>query len=344
MIVRKGLLFGVYVGEGAFDGKTARRIIRSWYAWMAGALVASLAVGIGTVLALPSPPLMILPVLVQLVAFLLLYLRAHFQARALAPSGPLPPAAATLGPAIATSTKLPLIALALGFLLGSYAVAYAWGHYADLPVRVPTHFGPSGKPDGWSPKSASAVMLLPFMSLFLGTALAGMAWLTGRAKRAIRLSDRGASLEAQLKFRSAVTRFLSGVAVLTAAMLAAMSVMTIDVGLGRRSGLSSGTLVLTIGLMAYAIGGTLYIAIRYGQGGARLERATSETPLTNGLADNRKWVLGLIYVNREDPSIFVERRFGFGYTVNLGNWKALLLLAIFLLVVLVIPLAASLLK
>src|SRR5450759_5705179 len=32
------------------------------------------------------------------------------------------------------------------------------------------------------------------------------------------------------------------------------------------------------------------------------------------LADNTHWVLGAFYVNRHDPSVFVEKRFGLGYT------------------------------
>jgi uncharacterized membrane protein len=94
--------------------------------------------------------------------------------------------------------------------------------------------------------------------------------------------------------------------------------------------------------VAYVIGGTLYIAIRYGQGGARLERGGPGTPLTDGLADNRKWVLGMFYVDRDDPSFFVERRFGFGYTLNFGNWKAVALLVAFLAIILGITITAVL--
>lgn len=67
----------------------------------------------------------------------------------------------------------------------------------------------------------------------------------------------------------------------------------------------------------------------YGQGGSRLERAAASAPLTNGLADNRHWVLGTFHVNREDPALLIEHRFGLGYTVNLGNWKAVALLLAF---------------
>ena len=31
------------------------------------------------------------------------------------------------------------------------------------------------------------------------------------------------------------------------------------------------------------------------------------------------WYAGLIYYNSEDPAVFVQKRVGFGYTINLGN-------------------------
>ncbi len=342
LIVRKGLLFGVYVGEKIFDGEEARRITRSWYVWMIGAIVASLLAGTGAALAFRNPVAVMAPIVIQLFAFVLLYLRAHLRAQRIAPVTAPPAAAAPLAPVATTGAALPVTALVTGAVLGLLAIGYAWMHYPDLPDTVPTHFGISGKPDAWRRKSFSTVMLLPLMSLVLGIALGGIAWLTSRAKRAIRLSDHGASLEAQLRFRSAITRFLSGIAILTTLMLAGMSVMSIQVGLGWRQGLSPQIIVMTLALLAFAIGGTLYIAMRYGQGGAHLERTGPDTPLTDGLADNRNWVLGIFYVNRDDPSIFVERRFGFGYTVNFGNWKAVLLLAVFLIVIFGITITAAL--
>jgi len=36
-----------------------------------------------------------------------------------------------------------------------------------------------------------------------------------------------------------------------------------------------------------------------------------------GLADNAHWIWGFFHVNKEDPSIMVEKRFGVGYTIEL---------------------------
>ena len=34
----------------------------------------------------------------------------------------------------------------------------------------------------------------------------------------------------------------------------------------------------------------------------------------------------LYYVNPDDPAMWVENRFGLGYTLNFGNWRAWLLI------------------
>jgi len=51
--------------------------------------------------------------------------------------------------------------------------------------------------------------------------------------------------------------------------------------------------------------------------------------LAGGLADEAQWRGGLFYVNRGDPSIMIEKRFGIGYTFNYGNKTAVLIVATF---------------
>ena len=45
------------------------------------------------------------------------------------------------------------------------------------------------------------------------------------------------------------------------------------------------------------------------------------------------WKLGLIYFNRNDPALWVEKRFGIGWTVNMANPKSWFLLGGILLFV-----------
>jgi len=340
-IVRKGLLFGVYVGEGVFEGEAARRLTRRWNQAMWAALGASIMLGAWLAFA-ANPLAVVAPLIVLVVAFLALYLWAYSRARALAPAGPPPPAVAALHPTPPASPLLPALAIAVGVAAGAFAIGYAWAHYGELPERIPVHFGLTGEPDAWRSKSPRTVLMMPVLILVMGVGLGGLTWLTAHAKRALRRADAGASLAAQLRFRTAMTRFLCVLALLTDAMLLALFLASMRVSLGAAPRLGTWQMALTGALMAWALGGSIYLMVRYGQGGSRLERASSSTPLTNGLADNRHWVLGLFYVNRDDPSILVEQRFGLGYTINFGNPKAVALLAVFLAAIVGVTVIAAL--
>ena len=62
-------------------------------------------------------------------------------------------------------------------------------------------------------------------------------------------------------------------------------------------------------------------AFKVGQGGSRLTiEIEEESP--GGITDyddDKYWKAGIFYVNKEDPSIFVEKRFGVGWTINFGH-------------------------
>lgn len=341
-IARRGLLFGVYVGEERWAGEEARRITRAWQTGMALWTLGSAGLGSALFLWHPTPIVLALVTMGVILAIttgtVILYIRAYYRAHSLAAPGRIPPAAAILSDS-QSSSRLPLVVLTAGVLCGIFALGYAALHYPDLPARVPTHFGLRGRPDAWRPKSFWTVMLLPMMTLVMGAGMGVLALFISRAKRAIRFPQAQISAEAQMRFRRAFTRFMCLIAVLVTALLTSISVGAIRVGLGHAEGLSPFIMLTTVGLGAVAVGGTLYLLFRYGQGGSRLESGAGDAPLTNGLADNRYWRLGVFYVNRDDPSVFVERRFGFGYTINFGNWKAVAFFGVFIILVLALAVA-----
>ncbi|HAU35446.1 MAG TPA: hypothetical protein DCW76_14390, partial [Lysinibacillus sp.] len=52
--------------------------------------------------------------------------------------------------------------------------------------------------------------------------------------------------------------------------------------------------------------------------------------------EDRYWKGGLIYMNRQDPSVFVEKRFGVGWTMNLANPRGYIVIGLpFLLLLLI---------
>ena len=70
--------------------------------------------------------------------------------------------------------------------------------------------------------------------------------------------------------------------------------------------------------------------IRSGQGGSR--SAPSRNAAVGDRTPDASWKLGIIYFNPADPSILVEKRFGIGYTLNLGNLKAWAAIAVMVVI------------
>jgi uncharacterized membrane protein len=328
-IVRKGLVFGVYIGEARSDSEDARAITRSWYRGMIAATVVAAALAVALSLKQAGVLAMLAPTVLLTTAFTALYLRAHREARRLAPEPGTPVPDAPAGDDPPAGLALPWAALVAGAVAGLAVIAYTAARYGALPDRMPTHFGLSGEADGWSRKSAGTVMVLPLMTLVMSVTMGGAALLTGRAKRGLRLDD-GTSLAAQNRYRTAMSRYLAVLGLLVAAMLASLSVFSVQIALGERTALPAPILFIGGAVFLYGILGAVWLALRYGQGGSRLEGSQAAAPLTDGLADNRLWRLGVFYVNRDDPSWLVEHRFGLGYSINFGNPRAVATFAAFI--------------
>jgi uncharacterized membrane protein len=93
-----------------------------------------------------------------------------------------------------------------------------------------------------------------------------------------------------------------------------------------------------LGLLPLAFVFTLVVVLvlaRLGQGGSRLAAAeksstTSAVPVGDRTPD-RYWKLGVFYFNPDDSAIFVEKRFGLGYSLNFARpttWGIMALLLI----------------
>jgi uncharacterized membrane protein len=87
-------------------------------------------------------------------------------------------------------------------------------------------------------------------------------------------------------------------------------------------------LIVTISLIALA---------RMGQGGGA---SSASGAVVGDRTPDRDWIWGTFYVNRNDPAIFIERRFGLGYTLNFGRPGAWLILGSSLLGMVVVALLA----
>lgn len=330
-ITRKGLLFGVYVGEEFAEGDEARGVLRAWDRGCGMVMASALLVGLVGSVAGHAVAGNLTGTSVLLLGGLGLYLRSYSKVKALARPDVTPQAKRATAPlqvgkprgeTFAKITLLICLVAALGTLI------YGLVSYPDMAARLPTLRNLVGGADDWTDKSYLTVMYVPSWNLVLGPLYALLAIMIATAKRSLREGPGSRSAEAQDAFRAMTANVFSGIALFISALLTLFSVQFIRIGLSEARSLGAGMLWimgLIMGMMlVFMIASLVRILRRFGQGGALMEGGSSEGALTGGLADNAHWVWGVIYVNRDDPSWLVESRFGIGYTTNYGNRSAVL--------------------
>ena len=334
-ITRKGLMFGTYVGEKTAEGDEARGLMRQWDLGCLTVMAVSFIVGFGISLTGRAIGGNLTGTAVLLSAALLLYIWMYRKARRLAPpDAPRQAVTATASLSVSASkgSGFAWVALAICLLVGVATIVYAAVVYNDLPDQIPSHSNLFGVTDDLVDKSIVGFLFLPTMNLVVSVSFALLSLLVLGAKRSVRGGAGGRSAEAQEAFRVTSIRLFSGSSLCFCMFLSTVSVQAIRVclaqieSLGPSIGLAAGATVL------FTLAGLIWIMKGRGQGGALLEEGSTDAPLTGGLADNAHWIWGFMYIDRNDPSILVESRFGIGYTINLGNRTGLLLTGLLLLV------------
>ena len=202
--------------------------------------------------------------------------------------------------------------------------------YPELPGRLTDGFGAWAAPGHQVPKTPVTAFALVFAQLWVTALWTAMMLIIYRSRPDIEAADPAASVR---RYRRLLARC-------TTAMLALVTLIDLSLLLAalrnwqvyRASGAAA-----ALPLLPYAAGLLVFVtfALRSGQGGFRLaadgiDGGPPDLAKRAGLADrddDRFWKGGLIYVNHDDPALMVGARFGVGWTFNLANPAAWLLLS-----------------
>lgn len=195
--------------------------------------------------------------------------------------------------------------------------AYTATQYPNLPDLIPTHWGIDGKPDAFSQKTPFSVVALPLILLIMQGMMLGINELTKKSGIRINATNKKKSRAQQLSFRKYTSWFLFATVLLMTILFTFFQLSTIHANLGNPALL----LALPLGFLIITFILTGIYAFRVGQGGSRLEVniADEEVEGITNYDDDQFWKAGIFYINKNDPSIFVEKRFGVGWTLNLGQ-------------------------
>jgi uncharacterized membrane protein len=158
------------------------------------------------------------------------------------------------------------------------------------------------------------------------------------SRRTRQIAVEGMALALEQRFRRLNVFVLVLAAYGVAMMLSAVtleSIPSFGVTLGARLAF------LLLPLMLFNFGVALWM-FRVGQGGQRAVAATARQDTRGDATPDDAWkVGGLFYYNPNDPAVWVEKRVGLGYTLNIGNSSAWLLIGMMLLPIVALPLFFS---
>jgi uncharacterized membrane protein len=318
---RPELFFGVTVHPEFRRSPQARRIARGYRAGICG--VAALALGLVFALHLPMGAAM--GWLAYALGNLAILIAAHHAASRYAS----PRAPAVEVDLNAKPEHMPGGALAPSLPFGWLLALGLWAasNTARLPPRLIVHWGVQG-PDRWVETTPQAVLALIAASGLACLLLAITAYGVLHWSRRISTSGQAASSERQ--FRRLMLLLVLSVEYLIAVLPV---FMLLDLP---RAAMQTWAVVLWSTLIVFFIW-----LVRAGQGGSRLAAPAAGATPVGDRTDDAHWLGGIIYFNHADPSLFVERRMGIGWTANFGNIWAWVLIACVLAIPLALHIALS---
>ncbi len=208
-------------------------------------------------------------------------------------------------------------------------------YYNKIPDQITLHFNLQGVATQLTNKSYWHVLLIPLTSIFI---LCGFIVMYFSIKTSKQELDSNKPVTSKLKDRY-FRLIWSDYSIILCTVLVIWTFF-VSLHLDKLIVISSKTFEAVNIVMPFLILSTaLILVIKIGQSGSRLKLKMNE-PATgmNNVDDDYFWKLGMIYYNPHDPSIFVPKRMGIGWTVNLGRPAGVVIL----IALIVIPIIISL--
>jgi len=196
-------------------------------------------------------------------------------------------------------------------------IIYTFMKYDQMPEMIPTHWGPTGEADAFSEKTYFSVIALPLILLVMQGMFLMMSEGMKFSGARLNPSNKKTSLVQQLAFRKYTSLLALFVTIGITLILGYFHLQIIHPEISLS--IIMWALPLTFLLLTFVVIG-IY-AIKVGQSGSRLKVEGDSPLIENKIAvdEDQYWKGGIFYMNKNDPSIMVEKRFGVGWTLNFAH-------------------------
>ena len=227
------------------------------------------------------------------------------------------------------------------FVILTAAAIFISRRWNSLPVRFPVHWGITGQPDRWATRDFLGVYGAMLTAFVLCAMLALLSYAMVHWSRQIRAGGEAATNEA--RFRQVQIGILLSTEYLIALLFSWLSLLPLR---SNPTMTPVATSLIFLGVLAYVVT-IIWLLKHTGQGGVELAGGGAGAEIPSGAppigdrTPDECWKAGMVYVNRDDPAILVEKRFGIGYTLNFGNPRSWLVLGAILIPLIAVSLIAG---
>lgn len=226
---------------------------------------------------------------------------------------------------------LPSFMFALPIIITLGLIGYSVIKYSSMPDMIPIHWGPDGQPNAFSEKNPFSVIALLLVLAVMQAMMLSINVFTKKSGVKLNASKRSTSRIQQLSFRKYTSWLLFLISISMTVLFGFLQLTTIHGNLGGPTLM----MAMPLGFLFIILFATVIYAFKVGQGGSRVQLEIDEEAI-DGVTDpddDVYWKAGVFYVNKNDPSIFVEKRFGVGWTLNFGNPIGYLIVFVPLLII-----------
>lgn len=201
--------------------------------------------------------------------------------------------------------------------LSSFVILYFV--YDQLPAKIPMRYDLQGNITGYESKSVGKLLTFPIITLVMTALFYYILQTIRKSKEDLDIKNPKTDQIRRQRFKKVGAMVIIYVLVVISIHFFYLFLVSTQI-IPYNHGLN---IILSILLPLVLIFPPIIMAVFVGQGGSRIKLADQNNEIEEQKEvvrdDNRYWKLGLFYFNPDDPAVWVEKRFGIGWTLNFAR-------------------------
>ncbi|HEX7065855.1 MAG TPA: DUF5808 domain-containing protein [Bacillales bacterium] len=340
-VTRRTESFGVSIPEEVYHSIELKKMRKrySWQTALFGAAVMILWWAATTMFFSVESPVFLIALFVFMIGSFMIYLVYHGRMKSMKEKEKWHEAVSEVV-AVDTGFRNRKITISLGWYAVPLGVALAtliftMIFYDRMPGRIPMQYDFDGNVTRWVNKSYRTVLSFPILQLFIVALFLFVHSIIAKSKQQIDPANPEQSARQNQTFRQrwSVFNFISGTAVV---LMFSFTQLSFFISIP-----ANVQMVVSLVVVGCIIVGVIVLSFTTGQGGSRVRTGQGKRGEVINRDDDRYWKLGQFYFNPNDPAIWVEKRFGIGWTVNFAHPAGWGSLAAIILIAILLPILTS---